>query len=308
MKIGIVDIDTSHPQNWIPIERELGHEVVGLWDGGAIHPKQYVAEFAEKFEISRIYGSLEEMAGDVDCAIIHSCDWDTHIAKARVFVEAGKAVLLDKPLAGNYRDLQTIHRWADSGVRITGGSSLRFAPETRDFLARPVAQRGEIHTVLTGCGVDDFNYGIHAYSLACGALGGGIESVEFLGENVQKRYQLKWKDGRVAVLVVGQAGQWLPFYATLVTDIKVETFVVDNSRIYRALLEAVLPYLSGQTDVPPVVMNELMEAELAAMAAKISRNNGGGCVSLGDVTEKFEGFDGAEFARDYRLSRYPEKK
>ena len=38
MRIGIVDVDTSHPQNWIPIERELGHEVVGLWDAGAVHP------------------------------------------------------------------------------------------------------------------------------------------------------------------------------------------------------------------------------------------------------------------------------
>ena len=38
MKIGIVDVDTSHPDKWIPIERELGHEVVGIWDGGAVHP------------------------------------------------------------------------------------------------------------------------------------------------------------------------------------------------------------------------------------------------------------------------------
>ena len=28
MRIGIVDLDTSHPQNWIPIEREMGHDIV----------------------------------------------------------------------------------------------------------------------------------------------------------------------------------------------------------------------------------------------------------------------------------------
>ena len=43
MKIGVVDLDTSHPQNWIPIERDLGHEVAGIWDGGAVHPPGYVA-------------------------------------------------------------------------------------------------------------------------------------------------------------------------------------------------------------------------------------------------------------------------
>ena len=42
MRIGVVDLDTSHPQNWIPIERELGHEVVGVWDGGSVHPAEYV--------------------------------------------------------------------------------------------------------------------------------------------------------------------------------------------------------------------------------------------------------------------------
>ena len=40
MRIGIVDLDTSHPQNWIPLERELGHDVVGIWDGGAVHPRE----------------------------------------------------------------------------------------------------------------------------------------------------------------------------------------------------------------------------------------------------------------------------
>jgi len=40
MKIGVVDIDTSHPQNWIPIERTLGHDVAGLWDGGSVHPPE----------------------------------------------------------------------------------------------------------------------------------------------------------------------------------------------------------------------------------------------------------------------------
>ena len=29
LRIGHVDLDTSHPQGWIPIERELGHTVVG---------------------------------------------------------------------------------------------------------------------------------------------------------------------------------------------------------------------------------------------------------------------------------------
>jgi hypothetical protein len=165
MNIGIVDLDTSHPHNWIPVERELGHEVSGVWDGGSVHPRAYVEAFAHQQRIARIYDSLDEMAAAVDCAVIHGCDWDTHIAKARPFVDAGKPVLIDKPVAGNLADLNQLRRWVAQGARITGGSSLLYCAEVREWFAQPVAERGTAHTVLTGCGVDDFNYGIHAYSL-----------------------------------------------------------------------------------------------------------------------------------------------
>ena len=144
MRIGVVDVDTSHPTAWVPIERELGHDVVGVYDGGSIHSRDYVSAFAEEHDIPRVYSSLEEMAQDVDCAVIHGCDWDTHIAKARPFVAADKAVLLDKPLAGNLRDLRQLQIWFENRVRITGGSALRFSKELHDLTE---ASRHELGTV-----------------------------------------------------------------------------------------------------------------------------------------------------------------
>ena len=137
MKIGLVDLDTSHPAAWVPLERELGHEVVGVWDGGAVHPPGYPVRFAGEHGIPHVYGSLAEMARDVDCAVLHGCDWDTHLEKARPLVEAGKSVLVDKPLAGRLADLEQLRTWARAGARITGGSSLRFCAETREWLDRP---------------------------------------------------------------------------------------------------------------------------------------------------------------------------
>src|SRR5690606_9657417 len=107
--------------------------------------------------------SLEEMATEVDCAIIHSCDWDTHVDKARPFVKRGKSVLIDKPLAGNRHDLAQLQHWHMQGARIAGGSSLMFCAEVAAWLAQPADERGTPHTVFCGCGVDEFNYGIHAY-------------------------------------------------------------------------------------------------------------------------------------------------
>jgi Oxidoreductase family, NAD-binding Rossmann fold len=304
MKIGIVDLDTSHPQNWIPIERELGHETVGVWDGGSVHPREYVAEFAKTHYLGPVFDSLEDLAAAADCAIIHGCDWDTHVDKARPFVEAGKSVLIDKPMAGTLGDLNQFVAWVKDGARISGGSSLRFCEETREWLAQPVEERGTPHTILCGCGVDDFNYGIHAYSMLSGIMGPGIKSVRHLGGGVQHRIQVTWDDGALGLLVVGEAGTWLPFYATITTEKTITQFQADSGNLYRGLLEAVCPYLAGETDDAPIPIEALIEPELCAMAARQSWLHGDCDVALSDLSVDDEGYDGALFAKGYREAKY----
>ncbi len=306
MKIGIVDLDTSHPQNWIPIERELGHEIVGLFDAGAVHPAGYAEKFAAEHKIPRVFKSIDEMVPQVDCAIIHGCDWDTHIAKARPFIEGKKGVLIDKPLAGNVRDLNQIRKWAESGARITGGSSLRFCIETQQWLAKDPAERGSPHTVICGCGVDEFNYGIHAYSMLSGIMGVAAKSVRHLSSGVQRRLQISSNDGRTGILVIGATAAWLPFHATIVTERSVSQYIADATKLYRALLEKALPYLAGRADAP-LDPSALIEPELCALAAQRSWLNGDRDVQLNELTND-DRYDGAAFAQSYRHMRYPESK
>lgn len=304
MRIGLVDLDTSHPASWLPIERAMGHDVVGVWEGGDVHPEGYAKAFAAQHAIPRVFHALEEMAEAVDCAILHGCNWDTHTAKAQPFLDAGKAVLVDKPMAGNARDLRRLVQWADQGRRITGGSSLRYCEEVRAWLATDPAHRGTPHTAFCGCGVDDFNYGIHAYSLLSGILGPGIASVRHLGQGVQRRVQVNWSDGRMGLLAIGRQAASLPFHAAIVTERSMRHVLVDSNEIYAAMLEAVLPYLAGETASPPVPMRELIEPELAAIAARESWQNGGREVRLEDVKDAGSGYDGAEFAAEYKRSKY----
>ena len=306
MRIGTVDLDTSHPAAWIPIEREMGHEVVGVCDGGSVHPAGYADSFAAKHEVPRVYGTSADMVPDVDCAVIHGCDWDTHLAKAAPFLEAGKAVLLDKPLAGSVADIEELCRLADGGARITGGSGLRFSYEASEFLALREAERGVPHTVFCGCGVDEFNYGIHAYSLLSGILGPGAVSVRHLRAGPQRRVQVDWSDGRTGVIAIGPTSEWLPFYATIVTERTVHQFTVQVSGIYRALLEATLPYLASLTASPPVPMRSLVEPELCALAAKLSWEDGDREVTLAELDGSDVRYDGGAFAAGYRRQRYPE--
>lgn len=304
MNIGIVDLDTSHPQNWIPLERQLGHTVAGVWDGGTVHPPDYAQQFARDHDIPQVYDNLQDMVGDVDCAVLHGCDWDSRIAKARPFVEAGKAVLIDKPLAGNLRDLRQLQRWVEQGARITGGSSLLFCNETRDWLAQPLEERGAPHTVFCGCGVDEYNYGIHAYSMLAGIVAGEAASVRHLGGSGQRRVQIDWPDGRSAVVAVGTVAAWLPFYATIVTERSVAQYQADSGALYLALLEQCLPYLARETEHPPLSMRELIQPELWALAARRSWLEGNRRVQLAELSEDDEGYDGLAFSRMYRKQRY----
>ncbi len=305
MKLGIIDLDTSHPENWLPIERTLGCEIAGVWDAGSVHPRDYVLRFAAQHQIPRVFDSLDEMLPAVDGVVIHGCNWDTHIDQARPFVEAGKSVLLDKPLAGNLRDLKQLIQWEEQGRRIAGGSALRFSYEVQNFLKRPEEQRGRPQTVFCGCAVDEFNYGIHAYSLLSGIMGSGVVQVRHLGQGFQRRIEVEYPEGRGGILVIGQTSQWIPFYSSVVTERGVTQWVSETGKLYSAILESVLPYLKKEVDQPPVPMKHLVEPELMALAARKSWGEGNRWVKISELSDSDGGYDGKQFAEFYRKTKYP---
>ncbi|MFC3800456.1 Gfo/Idh/MocA family protein [Cohnella sp. GCM10012308] len=300
MKIGIVDLDTSHPNAWVPILQQLGHEVVAVFDGGTVHDAGAAGTFAAKHGIPVVCDRLADMPGLVDAAIVHSVNWDLHVERARPFAEAGKAILIDKPMAGNARDIRQLLAWARGGVRIAGGSALRFSAETEAW-RRSRDPDDRIVTALAGCSVDDFNYGIHAFGLMLAIMGPEIASVRSTGVHVQHQIELAWPDGRKGFLSVGTTAGYLPFYATIVSEREVRHIQVDSDRLYRSFLEAALPYLAGESAVFPP-LGELLEAELAAVAARRSLLEGGRTVTLEEIAcESGPGYDGGDFAAQYRM-------
>lgn len=298
IKVGLVDLDTSHPGNWAPLIRELGYEIAGVYDGGTIRPAGYADAFARTHGIAKVYDSPEAMAEEVDIAIIHSCNWDLHVHRALPFVQNRKAVLFDKPMAGNVRDLRQMLSWEADGIRIAGGSSLRVCREAQQWRGAHGDPAEQIYAYV-GCGVDEFNYGIHAYALLHGLFGPGIASVRHLGDRIQQQVEVAWRDGRRGVVGIGQTAGPIPFYATITTSRDVAHFQVDNQHLYRELLADALPYLAGLAP-SSVALDDLVEVELAAIAAKISRERGGEAVRLQDVPPDYPGYDGAAFAVRYR--------
>lgn len=300
-KIGIIDIDTSHPAAWIPIERELGYEVVGFHDSGAVHTSEAADQFAEEHQLTR-FPDPESLGDAVDIVIIHSCNWDKHIEKAEPFIRAGKAVFIDKPLAGSLDDLHTLVRWEEQGARITGGSCMLYAREIAEYHNRTVHDESlRAHTVFAGCGVDEFNYGIHAYSAAFAVLGFNWDKVRTAHDGKQQVLHILWKNGRQAVITVGKHA-WLPTHLTLISDKQVEQIQLSIDDIYRPILETTLPWLSRATDTPPHRLVDLIQPEVVALASLRSRAQQGRWVSIEEMSASNERYDGERFTREYRAA------
>ena len=135
-------------------------------------------------------------------------------------------------------------------------------------------------------------------------MGPGLLGVRYLCGGAQDRLELVWPGGRAAYLAVGPAETWLPFHATVVTKRNAFPLTIDSSKLYEALLDTVLPRLTGQ--IPATLpLRTWLEPELAALAGLKSRQQGGGLVGLDDLTENDPSFDGATFATEYRRKVHP---
>src|SRR5690606_6986603 len=200
----------------------------------------------------------------VDIGMLHSCDWDTRVEKAGPFLEAGKAVFIDKPLGGSILDLKVWRQWQARGARLAGGSANLYAAEIAAYRQRTSREAGtQAHTVLCGCGVDDFNYAIHAVSAAFAVLGFGWSRVRTSTDGPLSVSHVLWENGTRAVVNYGRH-PWLPTHLTLIAESGVEQFCLGIDDLYRATLRTVLPYLAGEAPAP-LTWDELIQPEWALL-------------------------------------------
>src|SRR5437879_11867169 len=84
--------------------------------------------FAQEFGVEKVCDSLLELVASVDVGMVLGQDWDLHLERARPFLEAGKPVFVDKPIAGRRRELDAlVDRAARTGAPIRRGFSVRCA-------------------------------------------------------------------------------------------------------------------------------------------------------------------------------------
>ncbi len=301
IKIGLVNIDTSHPLAFARYLHKGDHaRFTGIYNDG-FRGDDEVDAFVNNFGLKKRYTNLDELAEDSDLGIINDVNWDTHLEHALPFLKQGKPVFIDKPFVGKLDHCLALEKLADAGAVIMGSSSLRYTSEVDSFLSRPESERGKTLLAYGVCGVDEFNYGIHTVEQIGSVMGIGAISTTYMGKAEREgipaeTFRVEYSNGSAAfyTLCIGPSQ---PFGLTVVTTKSTYSLFPNLSSLYESMLDRLCDALETGVEIMPPVRH-LTESVKILLAGRISRETGAE-VKIADIPLDDPGFDGAEFASGY---------
>ncbi|MDD4557306.1 MAG: hypothetical protein PHX89_00005, partial [bacterium] len=104
IKIGIINIDTSHPITFAEyLKKGKRARYTAIYNDG-FRSEAEVEGFISKYGLERRCSSIEELADCVDIGFVQGCNWDRHLSQAKLFLAGGKPVFIDKPIVGSLSD------------------------------------------------------------------------------------------------------------------------------------------------------------------------------------------------------------
>lgn len=305
IKIGTVNIDTSHPIAFAQIFLAGNRARYTDIYNDSFRTDSEVNAFMTKFGLKKRWYDLSEMAKNVDIAFIQGCDWDRHLELAEPFLKAGKPVFIDKPFVGTVADCKKALELSKNGAVLLGSSAMRYTYEHQEFLAKPVSERGEIVHITVTVGVDEFNYAIHAIASILGFFRNvKAQSVSFTGKNTVagsecSSYYVRLSNGVTADYHICTPG-WQPSTMTIITTKTTYAVKIDSSKVYEAMLNEVLNYMEGKKNNLATV-EELCDATKLMLCGKQSEKYKKP-VSPDELTDEHY-FDGAVFEKLYEAQQ-----
>ncbi len=176
LKIGFIDLDTSHPRSFVKRLNAMENvQVAGVFDRGRVKGKTETRAFCEEFG-TKEYGSAEALAEVCDGVMVLSADWETHLEDITAVLEAGKACYCDKPLVKSLEEVERFITVCKRGsAPMFAGSGWRWNDKTRAFAEK--IKDAHISDAMLCVPSDRFYYGIHGVEFLLGMFGSGIEAV-----------------------------------------------------------------------------------------------------------------------------------
>ena len=296
IRLGMIGLDTSHviaftrylndPKN------KTGCRVVAGFPGGspdfkasATRVDKFTRQLREQFGLE-IVDSIEDLCGKVDGILLESVDGRPHLEQARVVIEAGKPLFIDKPMADDLADVIEIFRLAkENKVPCWSSSSARFGEGIAG--ARNNEELGEIvSSDVFGSSSwaehhpDLYLYGIHAVEPLFAVMGTGCESVRRIKSERVDMVVGVWKGGRIGTFRDLRGGK--TEFKTIIYGKK--GMATGKSSGYAPLLKQIVAFF--KTGDPPVPPEETIEIFAFMSAADESKAQGGAAVSIPELIKK----------------------
>src|SRR6266536_667584 len=297
-KAGMIGLDTSHVPAFANIFNNpnaagdlAGIKVVVGYPGGTEIPasRDRVKGFTEQLRGMgiEIVESIPRLLEKVDAVLLESVDGRIHLQEAIPVIKAGKALFIDKPVAGSLADAIVIYDLAKRhGVPCFSSSSLRFSPDIQELLKNE--QLGTLVGAVTwgSCtyqeGTPDmFFYGIHGIEPLFALMGTGCQTVTRIQTKDTDLVSGVWKEGRVGTYR-GIRRHRADFGATAFGSKAIVQAGRDGG--YEELCREIGRFF--KTGKSPVRPQETIEIFAFMEAADESKRQGGAPVALAGVLAK----------------------
>lgn len=184
-RIGLIDLDTSHPRSFAGrINRRKDAKVTGVFDRGRKKGLGETEAFCREYGAEK-YASTGELCDNSDGVMVLSADWETHFFDVETCMRKGVPCYCDKPVFASRGEIDKFMKTAEeTKTSFLGGSGWRWNEITQSFYARYAET--PVKDVLVTCQGGFFYYGIHAVDWMLGLLGPGAEWVksELQGEDM----------------------------------------------------------------------------------------------------------------------------
>ncbi|MCE5270581.1 hypothetical protein LLH00_04785 [bacterium] len=310
LRLGLVQLDTSHPDSIsAALKERTDIQIAAVFDRGLVYGPERTAAYAADNGVKHVCKTLEEMVPLVDVAMVLGVDWDNHVSDAEPFIRAGVPVFIDKPVVGCEADARRLLELRTKYLTpVFGGSTYRYneaflaLKEKMSHLEDKVALTvyGKINSHSRNDMLDLMYYGIHGVETMSEVLGPGALTVNYLDfYRKQHLIHVHYDNRPPVMLVLGWALS--NTQAVLLTDTAVENVepTVNEGLIYPRIMAGMARSIVDRREDRPV--DETLEACRVLIAAQKSRTLGRP-VTLSEL-EPGDGFDGDEFALEYRRFR-----
>ena len=304
LRAGVIGLDTSHviaftqtlnkgakkPED---AEKIAGVKMVAAYPQGSKDIEsstKRVPEYTEKMKALgvEIVDSIEELVKRVDVVFLESNDGRVHLEQVRPVLKAGKAVFIDKPIAGSLADtIRILDAAKKAKVPLFCSSSLRFGKTTQAVRNGSI---GKVKSAETFSPVsiepthpDLFWYGVHGCESLFAVMGTGCKSVK-RGTTADGKVEVTgtWADGRTGIFRQ-ENGKERKGYGGIAVG-ETGSSPVGSYDGYDALLVEIIQMF--RTGIVPVSAEETIELYAFMEAADESKRRGGAEVTLKEVLDK----------------------